>query len=179
MHAVFWIYKTRIFSSQKGYPMTTESSLVDSALRSWKSNIDRTRELFGNLSEEQLLQEIAPGKNRLIYLWCHLTAVNDALLPLLGFEQRLHPELDAMFMSNPDRSVPVTISGEELKRIWDEINESLWTSFSKLSASEWLQKHSSVSAEDFAREPHRNRFAILLGRTGHLAYHLGQATLAE
>ena len=52
------------------------------------------------LSEEQLLQEIAPGKNRLIYLWGHLTAVNDALIPLLGFGERLHPELDAMFFAS-------------------------------------------------------------------------------
>ena len=50
--------------------------------------------------------------------------------------------------------------------------------FSKLE-SEWLQKHTSVSEEDFLREPHRNRFTILLGRTGHVAYHLGQAILAK
>jgi hypothetical protein len=108
-----------------------------------------------------------------------LTAVNDALLPLLGLGERLHPELDSMFVSNPGRSTQETVSGKELKRIWDEINESLWTGFSKLSASEWLHKHSTVSDEDFVREPHRNRFTILLGRTGHLAYHFGQAILAE
>jgi hypothetical protein len=36
-----------------------------------------------------------------------------------------------------------------------------------------------VSEEDFEREPHRNRFTVLLGRTAHLAYHVGQATLAR
>src|SRR5437879_1745403 len=106
--------------------MTTESSLIDSALRQWKTNTDRAGEFFASLSEEQLLQEIAPGKNRLIYLWGHLTAVNDALLPLLGFGPRLHPELDRLFVSNPDRSSRKTLSGEELKRIWNEINQSLW-----------------------------------------------------
>jgi hypothetical protein len=159
--------------------MTTGTSLTESALRAWKFNIDRADKFFGALSEEQLLQEIAPGKNRLIYLWGHLTAVNDALLPLLGLGERLHPELDTMFVSNPDRSTQETVSGKELKRIWDEINESLWNGFSKLSALEWLQKHTAVSDEDFVREPHRNRFTILLGRTGHLAYHFGQAILAE
>ncbi|HEV2731271.1 MAG TPA: DinB family protein [Terriglobales bacterium] len=155
------------------------TSLVDSALRTWKTNIDRTGKLFGTLSEEQLLQEIAPGRNRLIYLWGHLTAVNDALLPLLGLGERLHPELDAMFVSNPDRSVERTTSGEELKRIWNEINEFLWTAFSRLTPADWLQKHSSVSEADFGREPYRNRFTILLGRTSHLAYHFGQAQLAQ
>jgi hypothetical protein len=159
--------------------MTTETSLTDSALRGWKLNIDRTGKFFGALSEEQLLQEIAPGKNRLIYLWGHLTAINDALLPLLGLGQRLHPELDAMFVSNPDRSLKKPLSGEELKRVWDETNDALWMAFSRLSATEWLQKHTAVSEEDFKQEPYRNRFTILLGRTAHLAYHFGQAKLAE
>jgi DinB superfamily len=158
--------------------MTTDTSLIDSALRTWKLNIERADKLFAGLSEEQLLQEVAPGKNRLIYLWGHLAAVNDALLPLLGFGARLHPELDSMFPSSPDRAIEQTLSGKELRRIWDEINESLWSEFSRLSTSEWTQKHTSVSEADFLREPHRNRFTILLGRTGHLAYHLGQATLA-
>ena len=159
--------------------MTLEASLVDSALRNWRSNVDRAGKLFGNLSQEQLLQEIAPGKNRLIYLWGHLTASNDALIPLLGFGARIHPELDLMFVSNPDRTVPTILSGKDLKIIWQETAQILWTGFLKLSAAEWLQKHGAVSEEDFVREPHRNRFTILLGRTAHIAYHLGQAKLSE
>ena len=80
--------------------MTTERSLIDSALRGWKSNVERADKLFGDLSPGQLEQEVAPGKNRLIYLWGHLAAVNDALLPLLGIGERLHPEFDGMFISS-------------------------------------------------------------------------------
>jgi len=159
--------------------MTLEALLIDSALRNWRSNVDRADKLFGNLSEEQLLQEVAPGKNRLIYLWGHLTAVNDALIPLLGFGSRVRPELDLMFVSNPDRTITNILSGGELKIIWQETSQILWTGFSKLSAADWLQKHSAVSKEDFLREPHRNRFTVLLGRTSHIAYHLGQAKLWE
>jgi len=159
--------------------MTLETSLIDSALRNWRSNVDRAGKLFGNLSEEQLLQEVAPGKNRVIYLWGHLTAFNDALIPLLGFGARIHPKLDLMFVSNPDRTVPTILLGEDLKIIWQETSQLLWTGFSKLSVAEWLQKHAGVSEEDFLREPHRNRFTILLGRTAHIAYHLGQAKLLE
>ena len=159
--------------------MTFETSSIDSALRNWRSNVDLAGKLFGNLSQEQLLQEVAPGKNRLIYLWGHLTASNDALIPLLGFGSRIHPELDVMFVSNPDRTVPTILLGEDLKIIWHETSQLLWTGFSKLSVAEWLQKHGTVSEEDFLREPHRNRFTVLLGRTGHIAYHLGQAKLWE
>lgn len=158
--------------------MTTDASLIDVALRGWKTNIDRADKLFSSMSEKELQEQIAPGKNRRIYLWGHLTSINDALIPLLGFGERLHPKLDS-FVSEPDHSAPDLISAKELKRVWDEINARLAAEFARLSPAEWAQKHASVSAEDFAREPHRNRFAILLGRTSHLAYHLGQANLAK
>jgi len=155
-----------------------QARLVAPALKAWKTNIDRATKLFSALNDEQLQAEIAPGKNRLLYLWGHLTAVNDAMLPLLGFGDRLHPELDAIFISVPDKSVPKPPSGKDLKNAWDEINAKLTPAMQNLSGAEWLQKHNAVSEEDFAKEPERNRFAILLGRTSHLAYHLGQAILA-
>src|ERR1700675_2429276 len=102
--------------------MTTEKALIDSALRVWKSNVERAEQLFGGLSPGQLEQEVAPGKNRLIYLWGHLAAVNDGLFPLLGIGERLHPEFDGMFISNPDKSVQLTVSGQSLKAAWQEID---------------------------------------------------------
>jgi len=55
--------------------MRKENSLIDAALRGWKSNVKRVDKLFGTLSPEQLKQQVNPGKNRLIYLWGHLAAV--------------------------------------------------------------------------------------------------------
>ncbi len=68
----------------------------------WKTQIRRADKLFGSLSFEEVLREIAPGRNRLLYLWGHLTAIHDAMLPLLELGERLHPELDAAFVTNPD-----------------------------------------------------------------------------
>src|SRR5260370_22259814 len=116
--------------------MTLETSLIDSALRNWRSNIDRAGKLFGNLSQEQLLQEVAPGKTRVIYLWGHLTAFNDALIPLLGFGARIHPELDLMFVSSPDRTVSTIWSGGDLTTSWQETSQILWEGFSMLSAAD-------------------------------------------
>src|SRR5258708_6617783 len=122
--------------------MTLETSLIDSALRNWRSNVDRAGKLFGNLSQEQLLQEVAPGKNRVIYLWGHLTAFNDALIPLLGFGARIHPELDLMFVSNPDRTVPTILLGEDLKTILardqsDSLDRILEAVGRRLAAEAW------------------------------------------
>ena len=159
--------------------MSTENSLIDAALRGWKSNVERVDNLFGALSPEQLEQQVTPGKNRLIYLWGHLTAVNDGLLPLLGIGERLHPELDTMFISEPDRSVDLAVTAQSLKSAWDKINQKLWEGFAKFSPSDWAGRHTAVSEEEFKREPHRNKFTVLLGRTAHMSYHVGQAMLAR
>ena len=80
--------------------MGTDPSCVALALKAWKTQIDLTDTLFGALSSEEVLREIAPERR---------------------------------------------------------------------------QRHAVVSEEDFARDPSRNRFAVLLSRTNHLSSHLGQA----
>lgn len=159
--------------------MTPEQTFVDAALRSWRSNMDRVGKLFGSLTPEELELQVAPTRNRLIYIWGHLSASNDAILPLFGFGPRRFPDLERMFVKHPDRAVTQIISATELKEIWTQLDVALWEEFQKLSSSDWLRRHQGVSPEDFVREPHRNRYASLLGRTAHLAYHLGQANLAQ
>ena len=74
--------------------MGNEGSYTALGLKAWKAQVDRADKLFGALSPEQVLQEIAPGRNRLLYLWGHLTAIHDAMLPLLGLGKRSYPEFD-------------------------------------------------------------------------------------
>jgi hypothetical protein len=155
----------------------SEQALVTAALSSWKGNIDRADRLFSPLNEEQLQKEVAPGKNRLIYLWGHLTAVHDRMLPLLGLRERLHPELDPIFITSPDRTIAKLPAAEEIRKSWSEVNSRLIAGLESLSPAQWLEKHSSVSEEDFAKDPSRNRFAILLSRTSHIAFHVGQTAL--
>ena len=157
--------------------MTPEESLVATALDSWKINLGRADALFSALDDAGLQAEVAPGRNRLIYLWGHLIAVHDSMLPLLGIGPRLHAELDAAFLTGADRTVAELPSASELKRLWDEVNGALLAGFARFGAAEWADRHTVVSAEDFAKNPLRNRLAVLLSRTGHIAYHLGQARL--
>jgi DinB superfamily len=159
--------------------MDNEGSYVTIGLKVWKAQIDRADKLFGGLSSEDVLREIAPGRNRLLYLWGHLTAIHDAMLPLLGLRERLHREFDIAFVSNPDKSRADIPSHEQVRQAWNSVNGELLSGFERMSWSDWLQRHSAVSAEDFAKDPSRNRFAILLSRTNHLSYHLGQAVLGR
>jgi len=157
--------------------MTNEDLFLAVALNAWKGNIERADKMFSGLSDEEVLKEVAPGKNRMIYLWGHLTAVHDAMLPLLGFGRRRHPEFDVSFISNPDKTQADVPSVELVRKAWTEVNTRLFEGFASLSAADWLKKHAAVSEEDFLKEPLRNRLAILLSRTNHLAYHLGQTAL--
>jgi hypothetical protein len=156
-----------------------ESSYVALALKTWNTQIDRADKLFGGFSSEEILREIAPGRNRLLYLWGHLTAVHDAMLPLLSLGERLHSECDAAFVSNPDKSRPDVPSHQQVRRAWNAVNAELRKGFETMSSSDWLQRHSAVSEKNFAKDPSRNRFAVLLSRTNHLSYHLGQGVLGR
>lgn len=159
--------------------MTTEEMLANSALKSWKLVIARFDGAVASLSDEKLQQTVAPGKNRLFYLLGHLTAVHDRLFPLLDLGERLHPELDEVYIANPDRTHPDPVSGADLKRAWTEVNNKLNAAFEKLTPQQWLEKHTAVSDEEFAKDPTRNRVSILISRTSHVAFHTGQAVLAK
>ena len=154
------------------------TALVQVAINSWRLVLERANKTLTNLTEDQLLKEVAPGRNRLIYLWGHLTAVHDAMFPILGLGERLHPELDAKFISSPDKAGAKLPAAGELRKYWDEVNGKLISQFASLSEDEWLQRHNAVSTEDYAKDPTRNRLAVLLNRTNHMSYHLGQITLA-
>ena len=159
--------------------MTAESQLVDAALRNWKTTVDRSDAFFRALSDAQLEQQVAPGRNRLAYLWGHLAAVHDRMVPLLGIGERRHPELDEAYITNPDRPGARLLPAAQIAPIWTEVNDQLWKAFSGWTAADWVARHTAVSEEDFRKEPHRNRFSVLLSRTAHLASHHGQAVLTK
>jgi len=159
--------------------MTNEELLVANAVSFWNLALARVDKLFLNLTPKELDHAVAPGKNRLIYLWGHLAAVNDSMISLMGLGQRLHPELDEVFITAPDRTAVKEMSAEEVKKAWTEINAKLNAEFAKMTPADWLHKHTAVSDADYAKEPLRNRLAILLTRTAHMAYHMGQAALIE
>ena len=156
----------------------TSDLFARTAVNSWKLNLAQLNKMFDAFSDDELQQEIAPGKNRIFYLLGHLIAVHDRMLPLLGLGARLHGELDQDFLTNPDRTTPDRISATALRQAWTEVNSTLTRAIEALPAEEWLQKHDAVSAEDFAKEPLRNRLAVLLSRTAHVQFHTGQIRLA-
>jgi DinB superfamily len=159
--------------------MTNEDLLVSTALNSWKLVIAALNKSIASLPDQDLQRQVAPGKNRIFYLVGHLTVVHDRMFPMLGLGNRLHPELDGAFLENPDSKSAEDISPSKLREAWSEVNGKLTTAFEGLRPQEWLQRHTAVSQEDFAKEPLRNRLAVLLSRTNHASFHTGQIRLAK
>ena len=154
---------------------TTENTLfVKMALDAWNTQASRADKLIKSLSNEAIAQETAPGRNSGTYLVGHLTAVHDAMLPLLGLGDRLYPQLEDPFLKNPDKSGLEKPSIDDLRLYWNTVMAVLTNHFNALTSTDWLSKHASVSQEDFLKEPHRNKLNVLISRTNHLAYHLGQ-----
>lgn len=159
--------------------MTNEELFTAVAIHSWKQVLGRFSEGVAARSDEELQKRVAPNKNRLYYLLGHLTSVHDRMLPLLGVGERLHPELDDAFITNPDGAISDPISATDLKAAWNEVNARLTSAFENFAHADWLKKHTAVSDEDFAKDPTRNRLAVLLSRTNHLSFHTGQAVLTK
>lgn len=157
--------------------MSTEEILIAETIATWTSYLKRANKLFTDLDATLLEQEILPHRNRMVYIWGHLTAMHDRMLQLLGVAERVHPDFDAVFLTSPDKTQDLP-AVEVIQAWWDEVNRRLDEGISQFTATDWIRKHGAVSDEDFAKDPLRNRLAILLTRTNHLAYHLGQAALA-
>jgi len=156
---------------------TTEESFLTVALKSWETWISRANKFFDSLTDEEMLKEIAPAKNRPIYLLGHLIAVNDSMIPQLRLGEANYSHLRKPFLESPDRAVAELPPISELRKDWSDLNARLNSLFEELTPAQWLERHATVSEEDFAKEPHRNRLAILLSRTNHTSYHLGQLML--
>ncbi|HEY5408194.1 MAG TPA: DinB family protein [Ginsengibacter sp.] len=143
-------------------------------LDAWNAQLSRTDALLNELTDGQIQNEVSAGRNTGVYLIGHITAVHDAMLPLLGLGDKLYPQLEEIFIKNPDKSGLEKPSVDELRNYWSKVNAKLSEHFNLLSAEEWFQKHTSVNEEDFKKEPHRNKLNVLVSRTSHLSYHRGQ-----
>jgi hypothetical protein len=147
------------------------------AVNNWQLQINAFNSVLDKLSDEQLMSEIAPSRNRGVYLLGHSAAVHDLMLPLLRFGDALHPELHPLFVEAADKTIAEIPPIHQLKEQWKEINDSLEVHINNLPVEEWFTRHNSISEENFEKEPQRNRLNVLLSRTNHLSYHRGQLAL--
>lgn len=159
---------------------TSDSQFTSAAIVSWKRVIAQIDKGLAGWSDDALQTEVSPGRNRLYYLLGHLTAVHDHMLSLLRLGDRLYPAFDEQFIKQPDRAFTGSEpTAAQLRQAWTEVNAKLIAALEQLTPEEFLERHSAISEEDFAKEPERNRLTVFLGRTAHAAMHEGQMRLVK
>lgn len=67
----------------------------------------------------------------------------------------------------------------ELRTAWKNAYEELNRLFASMSAEDWFRRHTAMTDDDFVKEPGRNKLSVLVNRTNHVAYHLGQLVLVK
>jgi hypothetical protein len=85
--------------------------------------------------------------------------------------------LQEPFIKLADKTTPQIPPASELRAFWNKQCEVLNEKFAQMTPEQWFEKHAAVSAEDFSKEPHRNKLNIIITRTSHLQYHTGQLVL--
>src|SRR6187401_420310 len=89
----------------------------------WYASIKNGDSLLAALPDETLEKEVAPGKNRGLWILGHLVAVHDEMLKLLDMGEKLYPELHQPFLDSPDKSVTNLPTVAELRTYWSRQNE--------------------------------------------------------
>ncbi len=154
--------------------MTSPTFITKLVVDSWHIALHRLNQHLDSLTNDQLMLRIAPGRNRGVYLLGHLTTVHDKMLPLLFLGDVLYPELNDLFLTHADNPETLFPAVSDLRGYWHAVNSALGKKFVTMTTEEWLHRHSAISEEDFAKEPHRNRLSVLLNRTNHMSNHYGQ-----
>jgi hypothetical protein len=163
----------------KNLTTTQQEIFIKMVLDAWHSKVNQFDKLLSVLSDEQLMKEVSPGRNRGVYLLGHLTALADSVIPLLGYGEKIAPHLFKPFVQTADKDNGGIPAVNELREEWTKVKTGLAEKMTGISSNEWFQKHTSISEEDFAKEPHRNKLNVVLSRVSHIDYHLGQLTFLK
>jgi hypothetical protein len=158
--------------------MHQQEILIQMVLDAWHAKTGELDQLLAGLSPGQLQKEASPGRNRGLYIVGHLTALADSILPLLG-EEKCAPHLFKPFVQTPDKENAVLPEATALQQDWTNVKTRLEDVFAGIAPDEWFRKHTAISDDDFAKEPHRNKLNVVLSRVGHMGHHIGQVTFLK
>lgn len=152
---------------------------LDIALLQWAQYNKRMEKVITSIPDHLFHQPIVAGGNSPSWLLGHLADTDDALLELLGVSKRLFPALGTIYHHERGKNQDNHLSKDELLTQWKSIVAILDKAFASWNEKEWLSRHTAVSEEDFAKEPHRNKLNVLLTRVTHKASHLGQIAMLK
>jgi hypothetical protein len=156
----------------------SEKLIIDQCVKAWEQRVAQATKLFESLGDWAMDTEVAPGRNKVVYIIGHLLVVHDRMAEGMELGERSHAELDHLFIDaqQPDAVYPETA---QLKESWDKLHQFINQKINAMTTEEWLARHIYVTPEEFATQPERNKLNLLISRTNHLSSHNGQLLLVK
>src|SRR5258706_11305241 len=81
------------------------TQIIKQIIKSWKAQNKVITEFFTKYEDSFYFNEVAPERNRAIYIFGHLIGMNDMLFQMLELGEKLFPQLESLFVSGADKSV--------------------------------------------------------------------------
>src|ERR1700733_13901979 len=81
---------------------TQTDQVIQQVINVWAAQNKAANTFFAKYEDGAYSKQIAAGRNRAVYLFAHLVAVSDAMLPLLGLGEKLYPEMEGPFIKEAD-----------------------------------------------------------------------------
>lgn len=148
-------------------------------LLQWNTYNRRMKTVIEEITKANFDKPLVTGGNSPSWILGHLVDTDDELLKILGIRKRMYPELHKIYHHRRGTNQKGHLTKKELLKKWNVILAELDKAFSSMSESDWHARHTLVSAEDFKKEPHRNKLNVMLTRVGHKASHLGQIAMQK
>ena len=158
----------------KNDPAAYTTQVIKQVINAWAAQSTSVTNFYNKYPDDAYEGQVSPGRNSAHYLLGHLISASDGMLPMFGLGERLFPQYEEWFSKNPDGTFSDIPSVTELKASWELVNKTLTAHFNATTTEAWLSRHTRVSEEDFEKDPLRNKLNVLIGRTTHISYHLGQ-----
>lgn len=154
---------------------TKEEIATQMILAAWHKGVQGINKTLSILSNEELSLEVTSDRNKGTWIIAHLAATSDSLLKILDLGDHVKPNYRDYFNLNAAEMEFPSVT--DIRQYWDEVSDLLNNRIKGLSPDDWFGKHTSISADDFAKETQRNKLNVLMDRTSHLAHHRGQLEL--
>lgn len=152
---------------------------IATILKNWHLQVRRGKALLDSITEDEIMKEVAHGKNRGIYIVGHIVAYHDLLGEILGYGKRKYPPLQTIFIETADKSGLEMPSYAEIKVLYEDLHKNIAEQLEDYPIEQWYQKHEAMTDDDFEKDPSRNKLNVLVSCISHLAYHLGQLRLLK
>ncbi len=132
--------------------------------------------LLKDLTDDDLMTELAPGKNHGIWILGHLIASDDDFSLFMGTGDPVYPEIQELFGQGSKLQPPDKYpDAKNLREKWDSICVKNRKIYSDLKDEDFEMPHAMV--RNYDTDYFKTKARVIMAWQIHQAYHAGQLAL--